>query len=103
MELILTGERIDAARALGLGLINKVIDDEDFEKEVYEFAKRVAKVCSPIALGIAKQMVNYGSEVPLDIGLEMEAYGQGIAFSTEDFQEGVMAFMQKREAEFKNK
>jgi hypothetical protein len=48
-------------------------------------------------------MVNYGGEIPHDIGLMLESYGSGLVFSTEDLQEGVFAFMQKRDAEFKGR
>lgn len=103
MELILTGERIKAKRAFKMGLINRAIDDDDFEEEVYKVAKKIALECGPIAVGIAKQMVNFGGQIPLDIGLEMESYGSGLIFTTEDAREGPMAFFQKRKPEFKNK
>ena len=102
MELTLTGERIKAKRAFKMGLINGYFDDDEFEEEVYKIAHKIAHGCSPIAVGIAKQMVNYGAQVPLDIGLAMESYGAGLVFSTEDLQEGIFAFMGKRKPEFKN-
>ncbi|MHA1331495.1 MAG: enoyl-CoA hydratase-related protein, partial [Candidatus Hodarchaeales archaeon] len=103
MELILLGERIEAKRAFKMGLINAYFDDDEFEEKVYEIAKKIATRCSPIAVGITKQMVNYGSKIPQDIGLLMESYGGGLVFSTEDLQEGIFAFMQKRKPEFKNR
>ncbi|MFW9996605.1 MAG: 3-hydroxyacyl-CoA dehydrogenase NAD-binding domain-containing protein [Candidatus Odinarchaeota archaeon] len=103
MELILTGDRIEAKRAFKMGLINGYFDDDKFEEKVYEIAKKIALGCSPISAGIIKQMVNFGGQVPLDIGLEMETYGSGLVFTTEDLQEGVMSFMQKKKPEFKNK
>ena len=54
-------------------------------------------------MGIAKQMINFAATVPLDIGLEMEAYGFGLMSSTEDFREGVTAYLEKRRPKFKNK
>ncbi|MFW9903743.1 MAG: 3-hydroxyacyl-CoA dehydrogenase NAD-binding domain-containing protein [Candidatus Thorarchaeota archaeon] len=103
MELILTGARIEAKRAFKMGVINGYFDDDDFDEEVYKVAKQIATRCSPIATGIVKQMVLAAEQIPLDVGLEMESYGSAVAFSTEDVQEGVMAFMQKREPEFKNR
>ncbi len=103
MELILTGARIEAKRAFKMGVINGYFDDDDFDEEVYKIAKQIATRCSPIATGIVKQMVLAAEQIPLDVGLEMESYGSGLAFSTEDVQEGVMAFMQKRKPEFKNR
>ena len=103
MELILTGERIEAKRAFKMGLINRVIDDDEFEKEVYGLAKRIAHRCAPIAVGIAKQMVNFGGQMPLDVGLEFESFGTGLVKSSKDFTEGTTAFLQKRKPDFKNK
>ena len=103
MELILTGERIKAKRAFKMGLINRAIDDEDFDEEVYEVAKKIALRSSPISVGIVKQLVNFGSQIPLDVGLEWESYGSALNFTTEDLQEGVMSFMQKKKPDFKNK
>lgn len=103
MELILTGERIEAKRAFKMGLINYYFDDDEFDEKVYEIAKKIALGCSPIAVGIIKQMVNSAEQIPLDVGLTLEGYGSGLVFSTEDLQEGVMAFMQKRKPEFKNR
>ena len=103
MELILTGARIEAKRAFKMGVINGYFDDDDFDEEVHEVAKQIATRCSPIATGIVKQMVLAAEQIPLDVGLEMESYGSAVAFSTEDVQEGVMAFMQKRKPEFKNR
>ncbi|MHA1967229.1 MAG: 3-hydroxyacyl-CoA dehydrogenase NAD-binding domain-containing protein [Candidatus Hodarchaeales archaeon] len=103
MELILTGERIKAKRAFKMGLINRAFDDEDFEEEVYKIAKKIATESSPISVGIVKQLVNFGGQIPLDVGLEWESYGSALNFTTEDLQEGVMSFMQKKKPEFKNK
>lgn len=102
MELILTGEVIRAKRALEIGLINRIFATNRFERQVYKVAKKMANECAPISLGIAKQMINFGSTVPFDIGLELESYGVGLVASTEDSSEGVDAFM-KRKPNFKNK
>ena len=103
MELALTGARITADQAATIGLINKSIPEDQFEKEVYELAKTMGVTCAPIAVGIVKQMVNFGSQIPLDIGLEMESYASGLVKSTDDFNEGTQAFLQKKKPEFKNK
>lgn len=103
MELILTGARIEAKRAFKMGLINGYFDDDQFDGEVYKIAKHIALTCSPIAVGIAKQMVNSAEQIPVDVGMIMESYGSGVVFTTDDLQEGVMAFMGKRKPEFKNR
>ena len=102
MELLLTGDVIFAKKALEIGLINGIFKKEKLEKEVYKIAKKIAINCSPIAVAISKQMVNFGGTVPLDIGLEMESYGSALNASTEDFREGMDAFL-KRKAKYQNK
>ncbi len=102
MELILQGEIINAKRAFEIGLINKIFRKDKFERNVYKVAKTMAGGCSPISMGIAKQMINYGGTVPHDIGLEMESYGWGLISSTEDFKEGLKAYL-KRKAIYRNK
>ncbi|MHA2281991.1 MAG: 3-hydroxyacyl-CoA dehydrogenase NAD-binding domain-containing protein [Candidatus Hodarchaeales archaeon] len=102
MEIILTGEMIKAKRAFKMGLINHVVDDDEFEEKVYEMATTIATECSPIAVAISKQLVNQSFESSLDAGVLLEALGQGVTFTTKDLQEGFMAFVQKRKPEFKN-
>ncbi|MHA2281987.1 MAG: 3-hydroxyacyl-CoA dehydrogenase NAD-binding domain-containing protein [Candidatus Hodarchaeales archaeon] len=102
MELILTGEMIEAKRAFKMGLINHVVDDDEFEEKVYEMAKTIATECSPIAVAISKQLVNQSFESSLDAGVLLEALGQGVTFTTKDLQEGFMAFVQKRKPKFKD-
>jgi len=103
MELILTAKRIDAEEAEEIGLINKEVDEEEFEEYIDKYAKKIAKFSAPISVGIAKRLVNQAAEVPIDVGLQMEALGAGIAFLTEDAKEGVMSMFQKKEPEFQGK
>ena len=103
MELILMGKVISSQRAYEIGLINDVFEVDRFEKSVYKAAKYMAKSCNPIGVGIAKQMVNFGASVPLDIGLEMESYGLGMVSGTDDFMEGITALLEKRRPKYKNK
>lgn len=90
MELILKGEVISAQRAYEIGLINGVFKKEEFDEKVYEVAKEIIGKCTPVGIGIAKQMINFGSDVPLDIGLELEAYGYGTVANSKDFLIGLM-------------
>lgn len=85
MELILKGEIISAQRACEIGLINGVFKIDEFDDKVYEEAKSIVQKCTPVGIGIAKQMVNFGSDVPLDIGLELEAFGYGTVVNSKDF------------------
>ncbi|MHA2294081.1 MAG: 3-hydroxyacyl-CoA dehydrogenase NAD-binding domain-containing protein [Candidatus Hodarchaeales archaeon] len=103
MEMVLTAKRIDAEDAEEIGLVNKEVDEDEFDEYVDKYAKKVAKLSAPISVGLAKRLVNQAAEVPLDIGLQMEAMGAGIAFLTEDAKEGIMSLFQKKEPEFQEK
>ena len=102
MELMLLGKEFSAQRAYEIGLINGVFSNENFEKEVYEIANYIVEQCAPIGVGIAKQMVNFGGSVPIDVGLEMESYGYGLVAGTTDYIEGLMAAGQGRSPKYKN-
>ncbi len=59
--------------------------------------------CAPIGVGIAKQMVTFGASLPMDIALELDAYGYGVVSSTEDFAEWLMDISQGRKPKYQNK
>ncbi|MEM3641303.1 MAG: enoyl-CoA hydratase-related protein, partial [Candidatus Bathyarchaeia archaeon] len=101
-ELIFTGKMIDAKTAEAIGLINKVVPQDQLKLAVDEIAKEIMSK-SPIALKLAKQLINASGEVDLRTGLAYEAEAIGIMSSTEDFKEGVSAFIEKRKPEFKGK
>lgn len=101
MELTLTGKRITGKEAYDLGLVNRISNDPD--NFALEYARSIAETSAPIALALAKRLVNKGTEVPTDIGLEMEAMAAGIVFTTDDLKEGISAFFEKRKPVFKGK
>jgi enoyl-CoA hydratase/3-hydroxyacyl-CoA dehydrogenase len=101
-ELILLGERIPADEAARIGLVHKVVPREKLQEETVALARKLADG-PPVALKLAKEALNFGTQVPLDIGLKMEAEAFGIVLSTKDVMEGVSAFMSKRKPEFKGK
>jgi len=101
-ELIMLGERISAEEAASIGLVNKVVPKEKLQEETVSFAKKFVEG-PPVALRLAKEMLNFGTQVPLDVGLKLEAEAFGIVLSTKDVMEGVSAFMSKRKPEFKGK
>lgn len=102
MEVILTGDMIDAPTALQLGLVNHVFSAEELEAKTMEMANKIAEK-SPIALQMAKEAVKLASRSNLDEGLRREVDLFAICFSTADKQEGVAAFLEKRKPVFKGK
>ncbi len=102
MEMILTGDMIDAATALNLGLVNHVYPAEELTEKTMKLAEKIASK-SPIALQMAKEAVKTASKSNLDEGLKREVDLFAITFSSEDKEEGVAAFLEKRKPEFKGK
>jgi enoyl-CoA hydratase len=102
MELILTGDIIDAREAFTLGLVNMVLPPADLEAKTMELANRIAEK-SPIALRMAKEAVRAASRSNLDEGLRREVDLFALCFSSEDKDEGVRAFLEKRKPDFKGK
>jgi len=101
-ELILTGKIIDAKTAQTLGLVNKVVPPEELKSAVEELARELISK-PPLALKLAKELINISTETDLKIGLACEAEATGVLASTEDFKEGTRAFLEKRKPEFKGK
>jgi enoyl-CoA hydratase len=102
MEMILTGDIIDAQTAFNLGLVNMVVPAADLEAKTLEIANRIAEK-SPIALRMAKEAVKLASRSNLDEGLRREVDLFALCFSSEDKDEGVSAFLEKRKPSFKGK
>jgi enoyl-CoA hydratase/3-hydroxyacyl-CoA dehydrogenase len=101
-RLVLLGERVKADEALKMGLVDKVVPYEELKDESRALAQRLCEG-APIALKYAKHAINFGSQVPLEAGLRIEAGLTALLFSTEDAKEGVEAFTSRRKAEFKGK
>ncbi|MGQ9506457.1 MAG: enoyl-CoA hydratase/isomerase family protein [Candidatus Bathycorpusculaceae bacterium] len=101
-ELIFTGRMIDAKTAEAMGLINKVVPMENLKSTVEEIAKEIMSK-SPIAIKLVKELVNISTETDLKIGLTHEAEAFGVLSSTEDYKEGVSAFIEKRKPQYKGR
>jgi len=100
MELVLTGRRIEAREARELGLVNKVVEADRWLEGAMELARTVAER-PPIAARLAKQAVLAAEETALSAGLENERRLYELAMATEDRVEGMQAFLEKREPEFR--
>lgn len=101
-ELVMLGERIPAEQAAQWGLINRVIDNERFEGEVRAFAEKLA-AGPPVAMRLAKRVIDWGREAPMEAALFLEREAFGLLFSTDDMIEGTTAFLTKKKPEFKGK
>jgi enoyl-CoA hydratase len=99
MRLILSGEIVDAAEALRIGLVDVVHPAADLRGRTLEFARGMAAK-SPVALRMAKAAVRAAAEMPLAAGLAYETELFVTCFGSDDKREGVAAFLEKRPAEF---
>lgn len=99
-ELFYTADIIDAQECFRLGLVNKVVKINELEKEIENLARKISKG-PPIAYRNLKQTVLEGLSINLDEVLAKEVGGQAECLRSSDFLEGVSAFFQKREPEFK--
>jgi enoyl-CoA hydratase len=99
LEMVLTGETIDAQEAHRIGLLNRVVPGNELEKTVVEIAKDMAAK-SPVALRYAKEAINAGLDLTLEQGLHLEADLYMLLHTTGDRTEGIRAFQGKRKPQF---
>jgi enoyl-CoA hydratase len=101
-ELLLLGEQISAEEAERIGIVNRVVPAAEFDAFVADWARRLASK-SPVLMRLGKDAMFRQQDMPLADALEYLHHNLTLAFSTEDIQEGVRAFMEKREPEWRGR
>jgi enoyl-CoA hydratase len=99
IQLLLTGETIDAAEAFRIGLVNKVVPAAELLAQAESMMRQIV-ANGPLAVALCLEAVDRGLDMPLDEGLLLEANHFGLLASTTDMAEGMRAFLEKRPATF---
>ena len=99
LQLILTGEMIDAAEAYRIGLVNKVVPAAELGAESEKLLRGILAM-GPLAVRLALEAVERGLDMSLDEGLLLEANHFGLLAATADMKEGLTAFLEKRVPKF---
>ncbi|MBA7467171.1 MAG: hypothetical protein GH156_01370 [Dehalococcoidia bacterium] len=102
LEFLFTGDFLEAEEAERIGVLNKIVPAEDLERETMELAQKIANN-PPLAVQMSKMMAYKALDSDLEAALEQAAACQALALSSEDHREGVNAFIEKREAQFKGR
>jgi enoyl-CoA hydratase len=102
LEMMMMGDPIDAARALQIGLVTRMVEPEELLPEVVRMAAHLAGF-APFVPQFMKAMVHQGMEGSVAAALAMEKFAQGALIQTEDKKEGISAFLEKRTPEFKGR
>jgi enoyl-CoA hydratase len=102
LQLILTGEMIDAQEAYRIGLVNRVVRADALLAESEQMLRGILAM-GPLAVRLAMEAVDQGLEMSLDEGLLLEANHFGLLAATQDMKEGLTAFLEKRSAKFQGR
>ena len=101
-EYILTSKTFTPEKALELGIVNRVVEPDELDEAVEEFASKFRKL-APIAVGKAKMLINKSMENDMLTHLELESKTASFSAGSDDFKEGITAFVEKRKPVFKGK
>jgi len=102
LELILTGEMIDAAEAYRIGLVNRVVPRAEVRSAAEELVRRIL-ANGPVAVGLALEAVDHGYDTAVEDALSFEAHLFGLLAATADMREGMQAFLEKRPPQFQGR
>lgn len=100
LELILSGRQVKAEEALRIGLVNRVVPQDELLQAALDLARKVARN-GPVAVSAAKQAVDRGLDLGFQSGSELESALFGMLCTTQDMREGMSAFLEKRQPEFR--
>jgi len=101
-EMLLLGERLSAEEAREAGIVNRVVSADEFDAAVADWAGKLASK-SPVVMRLGKDAMYRQMDMPFDEALDYLRHNLTLALSTEDIQEGVKAFFEKREPEWKGR
>lgn len=99
MEMILTGKMVDGIEAERIGLVTKAVDNHKLTETLDNVIESILSK-GTVALQLAKMVVNKGADIDLDTGLMLEKLAQTIAFASEEKEEGIKAFLEKRKPSY---
>ena len=102
MEMMLMGEPISADRAMQMGLVTRMVDPDELLPEIHRMAEHLASF-APFVPHFMKAMVHEGMEGSLKAALAMEKFAQGALVQTQDKEEGISAFLEKRKPTFEGR
>lgn len=101
-NLIMRGQRLLAAEALAVGVLSEVHSGDELDAAVDALIDELTAL-SPLALAMAKRVLNHAYDAPLEAGLEIEGLAYGLLRTSHDFDEGVHAFVEKRKPKFEGR